>query len=144
MQPFNLQDKKNDPSLLYTLFLLLFGTFSAVPCTFTFVLIIAVDPPVIDIQPMNRLNFPEGEDALFNVSVTGEMLEYQWQKDGVNISDVVGTYSGTNSATLTVQSVGDPDEGFFRVVVYNPANTDGVASTNAELSVCKCLEFIVL
>ena len=140
MQRFNLQGKKiqnNNPSLLYTLFLLPFGTFSAIPCTVTFVLIIAVDPPVIDIQPMDRLDFPEGEDALFSVSVTGEMLEYQWQKGGVNISDVVGTYSGTNLATLTVQSIHDPDEGFFRVIVYNPANPDGVTSTNAELSVCK-------
>ena len=99
---------------------------------------------MIDIQPMDELDIPEGEDAAFSVSVIGEQLEYQWQKDGVDINDAAGTYSGTTTDTLTVESLTDPDdEGLFRVIVSNPANVDGVVSNSAELSVCKSMSYNV-
>ena len=79
-----------------------------------------------------------GTVAMFSVTATGELLEYQWQKDGANINDVAGTYSGTNTDSLTVETLTDPDdEGSFRVVVSNTANIVGVTSNSATLTVCE-------
>ena len=78
-----------------------------------------------------------GTDAMFIVTATGELLEYQWQKNGVDINDAGGTYSGAATDTLTVESLTDPDdEGTFGVVVSNTANTGGVTSNGATLTVC--------
>ena len=78
-----------------------------------------------------------GTDAMFSVTASGELLEYQWQKGGANINDVAGTYSGTNTDSLTVETLTDPDdEGSFRVVVSNTANTVGVTSDSVTLTVC--------
>ena len=111
---------------------------SVLPALFFFLLITcAVDPPVIDVQPMDQVDVPEGENVDFSVTATGVSLTYQWQKSEVNINDAAGTYSGTNTDTLTVESVTKPDdEGSFRVVVSN--NAGNVNSEPAMLSVCKC------
>ena len=97
---------------------------------------------MIDVQPMDQVDVPEGTNAIFGVTATGVSLIYQWQKGGVDINDAVGPYSGTNTDTLTVESVTDPgDEGSFRVVVSNEA---GVANSNtAMLFVCKCPHLII-
>ena len=42
-----------------------------------------------------------GDNATFSVTATGYNLSYQWQEDGVNISDG-GIYGGTNTASLTL------------------------------------------
>ena len=98
----------------------------------------AVDLPVIDVQPLDQVDVPEGNNAVFSVTATGVSLTYQWQKDNTNINDASGTYSGTTTAMLTVESVTDPDdEGSFRVVVSNSAGD--VTSNVAALTVCKCV-----
>ena len=55
---------------------------------------------------------------------------YQWLKGGSNIG------TGANSATYTIVAVAESDEGEYRCVVSNAANT--VSSTAASLTVCKC------
>ena len=98
----------------------------------------AVDLPVIDVQPLDQVDVPEGNNAVFSVTATGVSLTYQWQKNNANINDAAGTYSGTTTAMLTVESVTDPvDEGSFRVVVSNSAGD--VTSSVATLTVCKCV-----
>ena len=79
-----------------------------------------------------------GRNITFSVSVAGELLQYQWQKGGDDIHDVPGSYAGTNTDTVTVESVTDPDDdGSYKVTVSNIANTDGVTSDSAILTVCE-------
>ena len=93
---------------------------------------------MITIQPLSLPSAPEDEDATFTVEASGLMLSYQWQKDGVPIVDTENTYSGTQSETLRVLSVTEPDDnGMFTVVVTNP--TGSVTSMPATLTVCKLL-----
>ena len=89
----------------------------------------AVDPPVITGQPVSLTLVVPGQSATFTVTATGDSLMYQWQKDAVNIA------TGANSATYKIESVAESDEGEYRCVVSNTANS--VTSTAAGLSVCK-------
>ena len=80
-------------------------------------------------QPVSLLLVVPGQPATFTVSATGDNLMYQWQKGGVDIA------SGANAATYTIAAVAEGDEGEYRCVVSNTANS--VPSTAASLSVCK-------
>ena len=54
---------------------------------------------------------------------------YQWQKDGSNIT------TGATSSTYNIAAVAESNEGEYRCVVTNAANS--VNSTAASLTVCK-------
>jgi hypothetical protein len=72
--------------------------------------------PVITTQPAN-ITVNEGESGTFTVVATGGALEYQWRRNGVNIS-------GATSATYitpVVALIEDGDE--FDVVVLNPGGS---------------------
>ena len=78
---------------------------------------------------MSQLNVKAATDVTFTVVASGGSLLYQWQKNGVDISDTPLKYSGTETDTLTVINVHDPeDEGAYSVVV---ANTAGSTDTEA-------------
>ena len=65
--------------------------------------------------------------------VTGSELSYQWQMDGVPLTDGA-KYSGTNTDTLTVNNIQFPaDEGSFNVIVSNGAGS--VTSQPATLDI---------
>ena len=70
-----------------------------------------------------------GQPATFTVTAMGDNLMYQWQKGGSNIA------TGANSASYTIVAVAESDEGEYRCVVSNAANS--VTSTAASLTVCK-------
>ena len=70
-----------------------------------------------------------GQSATFTVTATGDNLGYQWQKDGTGIT------TGATSANYTIAAVAESDEGEYRCVVSNAANS--VTSTGASLTVCK-------
>ena len=92
-----------------------------------------MDLPIIVVQPRDQLDIVEGANVTFTVNVSGLMISYQWQKDGVTISDSPGSYSGTMTNELTVFNVTDSeDEGFYSVVVSNPAGS--VTSNQANLT----------
>ena len=75
-----------------------------------------------------------GSDVMFSITATGDAIVFQWQKDGVNINELVDTYSGTNTNTLTVSSVTDPDdEGVYSIVIANIAGSD--FSNDAQLRI---------
>ena len=60
----------------------------------------------------------------FSVTATGtEPLSYQWQKDGVDLTDG-GSITGATTATLTIADVMESDEGGYRCVVTNTAGMD--------------------
>ena len=84
---------------------------------------------MITVQPVSLMLVVAGQPATFTVTATGDNLMYQWQKDGVDIA------TGDNSATYTIAAVAESDEGAYRCVVSNAANS--VTSTAASLTVCK-------
>lgn len=59
-------------------------------------------------------------NALFTVSTVGALpFAYQWQKDGVNLSDD-GRISGVSTPALTISNLVTQDAGGYRVIVTNP------------------------
>ena len=84
-------------------------------------------------QPEDRLNILPGSNITFSVTVTGESLSYQWQKDGDLLNDG-DDYTGAKTSTLTVVDVKDPDdEGAYNVIILNEAGF--LISASVELSV---------
>jgi uncharacterized repeat protein (TIGR01451 family) len=83
-------------------------------------------PPILTLQPTNVTVNP-GETARFTVAATGKApLRYQWQFDGVNLSN-------KTTSTLTLTNVQATNEGFYSVTV---TNRDGqVQSESALLTV---------
>ena len=75
-----------------------------------------VTPPVITLDPVSRT--AEDEDSVtFTVAASGLFLNYQWQKNGEDLS-------GQTAATLTLTSVTTLDDGSYRCVVSNTAGSD--------------------
>jgi Immunoglobulin I-set domain len=73
-----------------------------------------------------------GSTAVFAVGAGGAgPLTYQWQKNGVNLSDG-GHYSGAMTSTLFVLSAGVADTGMYRCMVTGPCST--ATSETAALS----------
>lgn len=64
--------------------------------------------------------------ASFSVTATGSGLSYQWQKDGVNLSDG-GHVSGATTASLQISPATPDDVGDYRCVV---TGTCGSATSN--------------
>ncbi|HEY6162945.1 MAG TPA: PQQ-dependent sugar dehydrogenase [Bacteroidia bacterium] len=82
--------------------------------------------PVITNQPQN-ISVPQGQPASFSVSSSGATpLNYQWKKNGVNIT-------GANSATYTISSAQVNDTGMYSVTVSNSYGS--TTSHNAHLTV---------
>lgn len=97
-------------------------------------LTVAPLPPQITVPPGNQItgagtNFP----ATFTVTATGSLpLSYQWQKNGVNLGNQKGIYSGVNSNTFIILNPSTNDDGLYDVVV---TNAYGSTTTNALLTV---------
>ena len=77
-----------------------------------------------------------GANIMFTVVADGSDLTYQWQRNGVNLTDG-DKYSGATTANLTVMNVMEEDEGSFTCVVTNVV--DSVTSSPADLTVRKCV-----
>ena len=91
------------------------------------------EPPQVTAHPVDQTDVAPGSDVTFSVTATGtKPLSYQWQKDGVNLSDG-GRISGATTATLTITGVTESDEGGYRCVVTNSAGT--ATSNTATLTV---------
>jgi len=77
----------------------------------------------------------EGENATFTVAASGYNLTYQWQEDGVNISNG-GIYSDATTSTLTLTNPGIAKSGkLYRCVVSSSCGTSPVNSSTALLTV---------
>jgi hypothetical protein len=73
--------------------------------------------PVITDQP-DSLSANIGQQVQFTVGATGGNLKYCWQDNGIDITP--NQYSGgVNSASLTIYSVGEINEGAYRCKVWN-------------------------
>lgn len=74
--------------------------------------------PSISSQPQPQWVMP-GQNAHFSVLAAGSSpLSYQWQKDGTNITDG-GQISGSTTANLAINSVGNNNTGLYTVIVGN-------------------------
>jgi uncharacterized repeat protein (TIGR03803 family) len=71
-------------------------------------------------QPVSKLNVPVLSNATFTVTVTTGTppLAYQWQKDGIVVTDG-GDISGSSTSSVTVNPVTAADAGTYSVVIAN-------------------------
>ncbi len=77
-----------------------------------------VGAPIVINQPVNT-TVPVGSTTNFALTVLGETpLTYQWQKNGVNLTNG-GHYSGVTSNMLTVAAADGSDEANYRCIVTN-------------------------
>ena len=87
-------------------------------------------PPSIIAQPVSQ-SPSEGGDVVLTVAASGHApLTYQWQRDGINLSDGARIF-GATSNVLTVVGVQPQDSGGYSVLVSNPGGT--VSSQLAEV-----------
>ncbi|HMN91366.1 MAG TPA: DUF4082 domain-containing protein, partial [Saprospiraceae bacterium] len=95
-------------------------------------------PPTINDQPDAAIECA-GEAASFTVAATGSgTLSYQWQEDGVNLSNG-GVYSNVTTATLNISDVTGLDGKKYKVIVTNDNGTPGnpnddCSTTSAEVT----------
>ncbi|MGB3181734.1 MAG: PQQ-dependent sugar dehydrogenase [Cyclobacteriaceae bacterium] len=84
------------------------------------------EAPVITVQPQS-VSTSAGDDVLFTVAASGTDLQYQWLRDGENISKA-------NASSYLLTNVSPADDGSeFRVLVFNGFGT--AVSNTAVLSV---------
>ena len=88
------------------------------------------------VHPVDETDIAPGSNVSFSVTATGTApLSYQWQKDGVDLTDG-DRITGATTATLTITGVMESDEGGYRCVVSNSLGMD--TSNNATLTVGEC------
>ena len=93
-----------------------------VKCTCTkyqtlFCFVIHCQQPNIIQHPVRQSVASETE-AVFRVESTGECLQFQWQKNCIDLCDD-GRYCGTNTDTLRIIEVEKGDKGCYRCLVKN-------------------------
>ncbi|MBX3747491.1 MAG: immunoglobulin domain-containing protein, partial [Verrucomicrobiae bacterium] len=89
-------------------------------------------PPVITAQPQPSIG-PAGGTASVSVTATGENLTYQWRKNGRNLPDG-GNVSGATSATLSLSSLSEDDNGIYNVAIFNPGGSVVSRSVSVRVS----------
>ena len=95
---------------------------SAISTSATLIIEEPPSPPVITTQPSAAYAF-EGDSAYFRVGAIGDILSYQWRKEGVAIA-------GATTSTLTLSPVTAADYVTYDVIVTNP----GGALTSAAVT----------
>ena len=100
-----------------------------------------VDPPKVTRDPENQ-SVATGADAAFRVEAKGDSLQFQWQKDGIDIDNSeprLQSNSVGNASTLHIKDTKKSDKGRYRCLIKNPVEKMGTALQEANLSVCKFL-----
>jgi uncharacterized repeat protein (TIGR03803 family) len=95
-------------------------------------LTVASSAPYIVLQPTNQTVGPGTNAALVAGALGNFPLMYQWQKNGVNLSDG-GNLSGSATSVLTLTNVTQANNGTYRLIVSN--SVSWAASSNAVLTV---------
>ena len=102
-----------------------------------------VDPPKITRDPESQ-SVATGTHTSLRVQATGDDLQFQWQKDKIDIdSSEPRTQCNNigNASILHIQHTEKSDKGRYRCLVKSPIEKTGKASQEANLSVCKCFFF---
>jgi len=76
----------------------------------------------------------EGENPYFSVEATGSGLSYQWQKDGVDLTNT-GLYSGTAENLLLISNADETAEGSYKCVVSGACNSEDSYQVNLTVNV---------
>ena len=84
-----------------------------------------IPSPIITSQPVSRV-VCNGGQATFSVTVEGSELEYQWERNGVPLTNG-GNISGANTANLVINPVNASDVAVYRCLI---TNSGGAALTN--------------
>jgi uncharacterized repeat protein (TIGR03803 family) len=93
---------------------------------------VLVSPPIITTQPTN-LTLAPGAVAVFRATVAGdEPLFYQWQRNGVNLTNG-GITSGATTSSLTLSNVVETNSATYSLLVSNALGVE--SSTGAVLLV---------
>ena len=107
----------------------------------------SVDPPKITQHP-ESCSVSTGADTVFRVEAIGDDLQFQWQKDGIDVESNgsrLRCNRTKNASTLHIQYTKKRDIGHYKCIVRNPIEKSGKPSDEAHLSVCKfyesCMEF---
>jgi hypothetical protein len=89
-------------------------------------------PPQVTAQPLAQHGLTGGS-ASFWVAVAGAAgLNYQWQKNGTNLSDAA-TIKGSSARVLTLSNLNLADAGIYSVIVTNAVGA--MSSAGAPLAV---------
>jgi len=96
--------------------------------------LVVLDGITISAQPQDT-EICEGNDALISVTASGYNMSYQWQENGLNISDG-GIYSGTSTSTLVLSNPGIASDGnTYRCIISSSCGSSPQASDEALLTV---------
>ena len=101
-----------------------------------------VDAPKITQHPETQ-SVATGADTVFSVEAVGDDLQFQWQKDGIDIENNgsrLRCNRTRNTSTLHIQYTKKDDMGHYRCIVKNPVKKSEKPSNEAHLSVCKFYE----
>lgn len=93
-----------------------FGETTSLPATLTF-----ATTPSIETEPENQAA-AAGATAVFSVTAGGGGLTYQWQRDGIDLTDGPAV-SGATTARLVLNGLLSDDAGLYTVVIVNAAGT---------------------
>ena len=102
--------------------------------TYPILFSISVHPPIVTTQHPKHRTAVTGMKVTFCVEAKGDDLKFQWQKDGMDLHDD-RRICGTDTNTLSIQSVQKSDKGCYMCLVKNAV--DSKLSSESELSVCK-------
>ena len=80
------------------------------------------------------LSVVAGTTAVFRVKATGGGLQFQWQKNHIDLCED-GRHCNTDTDTLSIVEVEKDDEGLYRCLVEN--NVGGQFSSEAFLTISK-------
>ncbi|HVM50572.1 MAG TPA: choice-of-anchor tandem repeat GloVer-containing protein [Candidatus Acidoferrum sp.] len=93
----------------------------------TAVLHVLSSPPLIVTAPTN-VSPNACSIVTLNVTAVGNKpINYQWQKNGVNLVDSCGI-SGSTNTSLIISNITQADNGTYNVVVKNPLGTTNVSA----------------
>jgi hypothetical protein len=80
------------------------------------------DTPVVLKQPTVQFAVLGQTSQIAVVAAGAPVINYQWQKDGVNLTDT-NHFSGSTTDTLQIANVNRSDFGIYSVVLSNPCGT---------------------
>jgi hypothetical protein len=87
--------------------------------TSSVVYLVAIVPPKITVQPVKKLDEPNGAIVSFTITATGaEPLSYQWRNGTIDLHDGAGI-SGSVTSNLMINPATSSDVGTYSVLITN-------------------------
>ena len=103
----------------------------------------SVDPPEIT-KDLESQSATTGTNTTFTIEATGDELQFQWQKDDIDIDSSeprLQCNSVGKASTLHIKDTKKSDKGRYKCLLKNPVEKKGKVSHEAKLTVCKLLDY---